>query len=159
MLVFNCSHTRHVSTSDEMNLAFEDRVVEIKMIWGNTLQAKHIQVDTDSVRWLDIDSNQNHSAPRSNINKISVIDRKKGAWYGFQGILYAGSCLGIIGAIEGGLSTNPLHTPGEIFGGFTLLGGFYGFIVGVPVGAFVGYKDVYIITEINPQHDIRANRL
>lgn len=151
ILLISCSHTHQVSTQDEMNHAFEDEVVEIQMIWGNTLHAKNVQIQADSAHWVDAKSNQDHSAPLNSITKISIIDRKKGAWYGFKRILVAGTGVGLIGALSA--SDQKFFPPRYVFGGFTLLGGFYGLAVGAPVGALYGYRDVYIITEVTPLND------
>ena len=164
LIAFSCSHTQQYSGLEQLILAVDDTVIEIKTVWGHTLHAKTIQVDSDSVRWVARELNSKHSAPLKSINKISLINRKKGAWLGFRNIMYGALCVGGLIILQEEFSIFPDSNSDAmnidfgiptIVGYSALMGGFYGLSVGVPVGAFIGFRDVYIITEVPPNNNSR----
>ena len=167
IFIFSCSHTRQYLNDDEINLISEGKVVDIKMVWGNTLHGKSIQVESDSAYWIGRKIDQSYSAPLKSIHKISIIDRKRGAWYGFRSFLYTGIAVGTFAVLDDQFSITPESdgqglnidlAPATILGGFTLLGGFYGLTVGAPVGAYFGYRNVYVITDVTQSTNMIINK-
>ena len=148
VLLFRCSHTKQYSSSEEVNQTSLEKTVEIETIWDSVLHTEHFHVGLDSAHWTDRTKNKSYSLPLSSIHKISIIDRKKGAWYGFRNPLYLGTGLGLLVALNEVISESNPVDPRTIFGGFIALGGFYGLTVGAPVGGLHGYRYEYIVSEV-----------
>ena len=161
---YGCSHTNHFTSPNDINLAVEGETVDIWMIWGNKVHANSFQIKADSAFWVDAKLNYQQSAPVNKIHKISIVDRRKGAWHGFKAFFYTGISVGIFAAFDESFSITPLSDspenswgpsfgPAEFIVGGTALGGFYGLIIGAPIGAFMGHRDEYIITEVTQNQD------
>ena len=150
ILVPGCSSNRKYSSFEEINQTANHKTVTIELQDGNRARARNLRVTRDSTYWIDANTDEPHQLHSSqNIRKVIVINRRRGAWLGFRNFMFAGTALGVIGLYSGddSASSEMAFTAADKF----LLGisaGFvYGVVIGVPTGALIGAKDVFVIDQ------------
>ncbi len=134
------------TTIDEINFALTDEIAMIYLSNGETREAIDIQVLDDSTRWYDTVADQQRISSNSDILKVQVIDKKRGAFEGFIfGLMFGGFVGAMVGFSEGadpetdanGLSTGEKAVLRAVI--FGSLGGLFG----LPIGSYIGSRDVY----------------
>ena len=145
-LISSCSHLHPKATADEINFALGDEIATIYLSNGEIREAIDIQVVDDSTRWYDTVADQQRISSNLDILKVQVIDKKRGAFEGFIfGSIFGGLAGAMVGFSEGadpetdanGLSKGEKALLRAII--FGSLGGLFG----LPVGSYIGSRDVY----------------
>ena len=157
-LFIGCSHTRSFSNYDEINSLTKGKVAKLKLSEGDNIEGRDIQITTDSTYWVEPRKGIKNAVPTSQVHKLVIVKRGRGAWEGFRPFFGAGLTLGLWGLIDG---NDPHCQPGSFicirfsahdkFLIGNLLGIGSGVIPGL-IGYMVGSEDVYVIppTSSNP---------
>ena len=145
-LISSCSHIHPTTTTDEINFALTDEIATIYLSNGEIREAIDIQVVDDSTRWYDTFADQQRISSNSDILKVQLIDKKRGAFEGFIfGSIFGALAGAMVGLSEGadpetdanGLSSGEKALLRAVI--FGSLGGLFG----LPVGSYIGSRDVY----------------
>ena len=169
-LFVGCSHTRPFSNYDEINSLTKGKVATLKLqddysagrhgIFnnfpeGDNIKGRDIQITTDSTYWIEPRKGIKNAIPTSQVHKLVIVKRGRGAWEGFRPFFGAGLTLGLLGFMEG---DDPPCGPDtwicfslsatDKFLFFNSMGIWYGVIPGL-IGYMVGSNDVYVI---NPRY-------
>ncbi|MBA7623185.1 MAG: hypothetical protein GH143_00025 [Calditrichaeota bacterium] len=148
VMVFGCSHTRQFTSYDEINSRAKGKLAKIELAQGVNIRGRDIQITPDSTYWIETRKLLKHAVPTSQVHKIVIVDRGRGAWEGFLGFVAAGAVMSVFEFMRGddppGLFS---FTAEEKFILVNAMGIMFGVRLGPPLGALIGSKDVYVLNE------------
>ena len=157
-LFIGCSHTLSFSNYDLINSLTKGKVATLKLLEGDNIKGIDIQITTDSTYWIEPRKGIKNAVPTSQVHKLVIVKRRRGAWEGFRPFFGAGLALGFWGLIEG--DDPPCQSGSFMCFRFSatdkfFIGNTFGIVSGVIpglIGYIVGSRDVYVInpTPSNP---------
>jgi len=154
-ILWGCTHTRHLSqieNSDEIEQINRLGVgKESKIIphLGETITALDIHVHADQTYFLNVNSRQKDSITTSEIREIHFKRSGKGALEGLGIGLLFGATTGVVGGFLSG-DDDPgwfAMTAEEKATGLGIIGGIGGGILGLPIGAATGSREIFVFPE------------
>lgn len=146
-----CTHIRQVHSFDDINKAAAGKLASMTLTNGQVLSGKGLQMAMDSTFWLDKATGRKQSIATSEIGKVVIKKRGRGALEGLGiGILTGAVTGALIGFASGDDDPKtvflPLTAEEKALGGGIVLGGAGG-LLGLPIGAAVGSKDKFVLHE------------
>lgn len=146
-----CTHIRQVHSFDDINKAAAGKPASMTLTNGRVLSGKGLEVAIDSTFWLDSVTGRKQSIATSEVGKVVIKKRGRGALEGLGiGILTGAVTGAVIGFASGDDDPKtvflPLTAEEKALGGGIVLGAAGG-LLGLPIGAAVGSKDKFILHE------------
>jgi hypothetical protein len=152
-----CTHLRQVQSFDEINKVAAGKPARVTLTDGRVLSGKGLQMATDSTSWLDSTTGRKQSIVTTEIDKVVIKKRGRGALEGLGMGVLAGAVIGF--ALGDDPPCEPY--PNDLFGiGQSLCEGFRlsagekalagaggGGLWGMIIGAAVGSKDKFVLHE------------
>ena len=144
-LSIGCTHTRLLSSYDQINRHVIDKSVRISLADGTLIKANNILIRPDS-SCVTTETSSKQIVPTSKIQYITVLNRGRGAWEGFGLFLIAGTALGLVGYFSGDDPSGFMSFTAEEKLKLSFLAGLgWGALIGAPIGALIGSKDKYVL--------------
>jgi hypothetical protein len=134
-----CSHVvpkyQNESRSEfynRINKLTKDKTVSLKMVSGQTIDCKELQVNPDSTNYRDVNSHSLWSIATNKIISVSLNEGERGAW---EGLLYGTLIGGVAGLIPNLILTKGTsHPSGDPM--LIIYGAIAGAVIGVIYGSY-----------------------
>ncbi|KAA3620111.1 MAG: hypothetical protein DWQ05_05120 [Calditrichaeota bacterium] len=149
-----CTHSRQFSNYDQLNSILEDKIVKLEMKDGSRLRVENLQISPDSTSWQEPKTGSKRLATGTEkVHKILIIDRGKGAAEGLGFFMAVGFGLGIAGFLDGDDPPGffSFRAEEKFMVGFLAGGIIPGVVLGIPIGAFNGSTDIYVLNPKSPK--------
>ena len=149
--LMGCAHNYTVRpTEPEDYTSLNQRALQkqaiVTLMDGRTVPADKLRFAPDSTSWIDPNTRKVMTVRTTGVSNIRFVRRGKGALQGF-GIGLLGGAVGgaIIGIAISDESADAPFTPGAAPFTVGIFFGGVGGLIGIPIGAAIGSKDVYHI--------------
>lgn len=152
IFIFGCTHTHKINPRSsatilaELNQQLQGQEGTIFLTDMQEFVGSSIQVRNDSVFWVEPSQGEHKRISRSEVRKIILLKRGRGALEGL-------GIFALIGGVSGGLLTasyvcgrvEDCDTGGAFLDGAILGAVGAGVVFGLPIGAAIGSRDEYIL--------------
>jgi len=163
-LILDCSHTHRMGLTDiehyygGINQKCEGREGKIQAFGNREISGRNIYVTQDSIRWIDPETGSVHALPTSDVTSVEIKRGGRGALEGMGIGFLSGATIGAFGGFASGDDPPGWFsmTAEQKAAGGGLVLGLSGAIIGLPVGALVGSKDIFILS--NPARPLTDSR-
>ncbi|MEX2400764.1 MAG: hypothetical protein WD423_08325 [Rhodothermales bacterium] len=133
---------------NQLNRAVKGKVVRVRLLDGSEMNVVGVQVDADSLSWLDREANTLVAISTGDVAEISVVKTESGALRGLLVGAIAGAVAGGVRAAAEGddpnMGADPLaKTRDEKLRIYPAAHAVYAVLVTTPVGAILGTRQIY----------------
>ena len=144
ILFFGCAHIHQCSDYSAVNARMDGRDTRIELLEGVYIEVWDAQIAADSISWHDAQNGIKCAIATSEVHQLVILNRFQGALDGFLSYLIVGGVLGLSVALVNAADPESAFLAMAVIAG---AGGLSGVVIGAPIGALVGSKDVYVINQ------------
>jgi len=152
LMIAGCSHHTTINSADLTEPLKIDNGRKMNDVWiiftdGSKVEGENIILDNKSINWTDVGTSTNLSKPITEISEIVYFKRPAGAWDGLRLGALAGIALGVfVGdnvAKDFGIDNTGFEY--ELYKIGAMYFGFWGIVLGTPVGFVLGERNNYTL--------------
>lgn len=149
-----CASVHSVDTTagdasfSQVNRAVKGKVAHLTLVDGSEMNVVGVQVDADSLSWLDREANRLAAVSTGDVAEIHLVKTGSGALRGLIiGALVGAAAGGVRAAVEGddpNLGADPLAKTGDAkLRIYPAAHAVYAMLIATPIGAALGTREIY----------------